>query len=69
MKVLFLRRINPEKPAELFASALKANSSGRSQKQGEPERHEDLGLPTQEVRVKMQMLDQTTFQVNVFTCV
>lgn len=50
MKVLFLRRINPEKTAELFASTPKANSSGRSQRQGEPDLHEDLGLPTQEVR-------------------
>lgn len=50
MKALFLRRIDPEKPAELFASAFKASSSGRSQRQGEPDLHEDLGLPTQEVR-------------------
>lgn len=50
MKVLFLRRTEPEKPAELFASALKVNSSGRSQREGEPDLHEELGLPTQEVR-------------------
>lgn len=50
MKVLFLRRINAENPAELFVSTLKANSSGRSQRQGEPDLHQDLGLPTQEVR-------------------
>lgn len=50
MKVLFFwRRISPEKPAELFASTLKADSSGRSQQQSEPDLHKDLGLPTQEV--------------------
>lgn len=50
MKVLFFgRRTSPEKPAELFPSTLKANSSGRSQRQGEPDLLEDLGLPTQEV--------------------
>lgn len=50
MKGLFLSRINPDKPAELFSFALQANSCGRDPRQGEPDLHEDLGLPTQEVR-------------------
>lgn len=50
MKELFLSRVNPEKPPELFSFTLQANSSGRNQRQGEPDLHEDLGLPTQEVR-------------------
>lgn len=50
MKGLFLRRINPEKPAELFSFTLIANSSGRFERQREPAQHEDLSLPIQEVR-------------------
>lgn len=50
MRELLPRRITPENPTELFVFTLKANSSARAQRQGEPDLYEDLGLPTQEVR-------------------